>query len=521
MKLIFKNRDFSDMIIQPGVEITIDRYSWASFGGPEAATIQAAGSSYDLFKLINNLRAPVEIINDLGEAVWWGYLSELTIHIGNINYGVDLETMYNNLAVAYTDQGIRYTTEWSGDSESIGEYGQKEILLSKSDVTEADALQCRDTYLANTKYPIPTLKFSSGEAATATLTLKGWYKTLSWRYYANAVGKESYETTGTGGREVGEDDRPKLAQSFRIGASTAWAATSIWLRVWKQGTDGNLPIDELQVYILADNNGPRGEILAANQTLAADIGTSADWMEFVLTTPVLLQPGVTYWIEVNRSGNIDASAYYMLDTNIDAGYPRGQMYLWNESMFKWGPDVNGGNWGDLLFKLVGDTQTSDQIATLVATVGQFFEGTIMENESGLESNPYRNGDTVGSYELEKLLNTGTVNDRRMLCEVTRSRYLRVYEEPAKPSNARASYALNADGVLMMENLTAMDQSLCPVGIWCHLQDVIPASVDLSLISDPTLFLVEEAEYDVKAKKYNILATRNQSDAMDIGGTVQG
>ena len=143
MKLIFKNRDFSDMIIQPGVEITIDRYSWASFGGPEAATIQAAGSSYDLFKLINNLRAPVEIINDLGEAVWWGYLSELTIHIGNINYGVDLETMYNNLAVAYTDQGIRYTTEWSGDSESIGEYGQKEILLSKSDVTEADALQCR------------------------------------------------------------------------------------------------------------------------------------------------------------------------------------------------------------------------------------------------------------------------------------------------------------------------------------------------------------------------------------------
>jgi hypothetical protein len=145
----------------------------------------------------------------------------------------------------------------------------------------------------------------------------------------------------------------------------------------------------------------------------------------------------------------------------------------------------------------------------------------MENESGLESNPYRNGDTVGSYELEKLINTGTVNDRRMLCEVTRSRYLRVYEEPAKPSNARASYALNADGVLMMENLTAMDQSLCPVGIWCHLQDVIPASVDLSLISDPTLFLVEEAEYDVKAKKYNILATRNQSDAMDIGGTVQG
>ena len=521
MKLTLFNRNFSDMIVQPELEFTIDRYSWSVKGGPLTATIQAKGSREELFKLVNHLRAPVEIINELGEAVWWGYLSELTIHLSGINYGVDLETMFNNVAVAYTDQDIRFTTQWSGDADSIADYGQKEILLSKSDVTEADALQCRDTNLANTKFPIPTVKFSSGDVETATLTCKGWYKTLEWRYYSNAVGKESYEVIGEGGREIGEDDRPALAQSFQIEAVTAWAASSIWLRPWKQGTGGGLPVDNLLVYIKTDNGGIPGTTLASALMSGGDIGTSAEWLEFVLDTEVTLQPGTTYWIHITRSGSVDETAYFMVETNVNAGYPRGHLYLWNTATNSWGVDIWGGTWGDLLFMLVGTIETTEQIASLVTAIGEFFSGIILEDASGLESNPFRDGDTVAQYELEKLLTTGTINDRRLLCEVTRSRYLRVYEEPAAPAQPSASYALNADGLLMMENLTLMDQSLCPVGIWCHLQDVIPASVDLSMVADPSLFLIEEAEYDVKDGKYNILATREQSDAMDIGGTVQG
>lgn len=518
MKFTLFNRNFSDMVVPPDLEFSIDRYSWNTKGGPKTATIHAKGKREELFKLVNQLRAPVEIINELGEAVWWGYLSEITIHLSGINYGVDLETMFNNVAVAYTDQDIRFTTQWSGDVDSIAEYGQKEILLSKSDVTEADALQGRDTNLANTKYPIPTVKFSSGENESATLTCKGWYKTLEWRYYSNAVGKESYEVIGEGGREIGEDDRPALAQSFQIEATVAWAASSLWLRPWKQGTGGNLPTDNLLVYIKSDNAGVPGATLASASMSAADIGTTAEWLEFVLDTEVTLQPATTYWIHVVRSGGMDETAYFMMETNRNSGYLRGELLIWNATLYSW---VSESGWGDLLFMLVGTLETSDQIINLITACGEFFEGTILEDASGIVSNPYRDGDTVAQYELEKLLNTGTINDRRLLCEVTRSRYLRVYEEPAAPSNPGASYALNADGVLMMENLTVMDQSLCPVGIWCHLQDVIPSSVDLSMVADPSLFLIEEAEYDVEAGKYNILATREQSDAMDIGGTVQG
>lgn len=521
MKFTLFNRDFKEMVVQPELEFTIERYSWIDKGGPENATVQAKGGRAALFELVKHLRAPVEILNDLGEAVWWGYLSEITIHLKGINYGVNIESMYNDVAVAYTDADIRYTTQWSGDADSISEYGQKEILLSKSDVVESDALQLRDTSLAATKYPIPTLKFSSGEEETATITCKGWYKTLEWRHYANAAGKESYEVVGTGGREIGEDDRPMLAQSFQIASSTEWTARSLWLRPWKQGTGGNLPTDDLEVYLKEDSGGLPGSILASGSMSAADMGTSAEWMEFTLDTTVTLQPGTVYWIHVKRSGGVNENAYFMVDTNRDAGYARGELYLWNTPLYTWGVDMWNGNWGDLLFMVTGTIETSKQIETIVAGCGEFLAGTISEDASGLESNPYRDGDTLASYELEKLLSTGTIHNRRLLSEVTRSRYLRVFEEPAAPSVPRKSYALNEDGVLMTENMTVMDQSLCPVGIWCHLQDVIPASVDLSMVADPSLFLIEEAEYDVETGKYIILATRNQSDALDIGGTVQG
>jgi hypothetical protein len=145
----------------------------------------------------------------------------------------------------------------------------------------------------------------------------------------------------------------------------------------------------------------------------------------------------------------------------------------------------------------------------------------MEVDSGVDSNPYRDGDSPALYELEKLLLAGTSNSRRLLCEVTENRWLRIYEEPAKPAVTRNSYALTEDGDLMMKNLTHLDQERCLIAAWCHLQDVIPTSVDLSMVADPSLFFIEEAEYDVINKKYHILRTRDQGNVMDLGGVIQG
>jgi hypothetical protein len=116
---------------------------------------------------------------------------------------------------------------------------------------------------------------------------------------------------------------------------------------------------------------------------------------------------------------------------------------------------------------------------------------------------------------------GTSNSRRLLCEVTQNRWLRIYEEPAKPAATRNSYALKENGELLMKNLTSLDQSHCLIAVWCHLQDVIPTSVDLSMIADPSLFLIEEAEYDAINDRYHIIRTRDQGNVMDLGGVIQG
>lgn len=517
MKLVIYNRDFTDLVVPPNLDFSIDRYSWTAQGGPKMATISASGDVAALFELVNHLRAPVEILNDLGEAVWWGYISALQIPRGAIQFGVDLDTMSNNIAVAYTDQDIRYTTQWSGDAESISVYGTKEKLLSVSDVTATEALQRRDTYLQAAKRPTTTIQTTGRGGDTAMITCQGWLYTLDWRYYLNLTGKESYEDTGDGGREIGEDDRPILGQSFQIASTTAWTATSLWLRPWKQGD--SLPSDNLVVSLKSDNAGEPGTTLAACAMAAGDIGQQADWLEFPLSASVTLQPGTTYWIHITRSGAVDADAYYMVDTNRVYGYPRGSILLYNTNLSAWVVDT--GNWGDLLFKIVGKSEITGQITALVTYCGEFLQGTIIEDVSGVDTNPYRSGDSLGLYELEQMLATGTINDRRLLCEVTRNRYLRVYEEPAMPANAAESLALTKDGVILSQYLTMIDPTHCPVGVWCHLADVIPVTVDLSVISDPNLFFVEEGEVNAKTGEYTIVRTRNQSDIWSIGGTEQG
>ena len=516
MKLVLMRRDFTDLIIQPELDFEVGSYTFGVFGGPLRSTITASGGRDQLFALINHLRAPVELFNDLGECVWWGYLASLSINWEGVTFSIDVDSMSNDVAVAYTEQNLRYTTQWSSDADSVAEYGEKEILLTIADATATDALQRRDTYLAAAKHPIPSLAGSGASRGTARITCRGWINTLDWKYYTNLTGKESYEDIGQGGREIGEDDRPILAQSFQIGAVTAWPASGIWIRAWKEGA----PADNLVVTLHNDVGGSPGSALASGSVAGADIADSSDWIEFVLNTPVTLQPATTYWISVGRSGAVvfEGPDFFMVDTNFDAGYPRGTIKLYNTNLSAWAEEV--GMWGDLLFKVVGNSPTTEQITTLVTSCGQFLTGTIIENASGVNTNPYRDGDSTALYELEQLLLTGTTNDRRLLCEVTRNRYLRVYEEPAKPAKS-ASYALDKEGVLKTRYMTEVDQSLCPVGVWAHLADVIPATVDLSLISDPNLFLIEEAEVNGKSGDYSVTRTRNQTDIWSIGGTGQG
>ena len=508
----FTRRDFSTTIMPP-LDYTVESYSRSVQGGSKQAAVSATGSRQAIFELIEFLRAPVEIFDEKHDFRWNGYISEVRIDWGGVRYGVSLDTMSNKVAVAYTSGFVRYTTNWSTDTTSATEYGTKEYLDSLSEVSDAKALQLRDTSLASTKYPIPSIRSGQAQEETRKVLIlcKGWRDTLDWRYYANDAGLESYEVLGTNaGREIGEDDRPIYAQAFQLTSSTGWNATTIWIRLYKVGS----PVDNFQIALKSDSAGDPGTTLASATVGGADVTTSGTWTEFTLSASVALSTSTTYWIHSSRSGAIDTDNYYVIGNNPENGYEGGDPKYYNTNLSAW---VDASHKGDQNFRVIGNQSTTEQITTLITQVGEFFTGSQIDDASGVNTFPYRYGDNRALWELEKLLDTGSTNDRRLIYDVTRARLLRVYEEPAAPTEAETSYALNSRGTLFSPYGREVPPSECTVGVWCRLMDVLPASVDVSRISSPDLFFIEEAEYRADTDEYTIVRARNEEDVFVIGG----
>lgn len=197
MNVKLKTRAFADNLADLPLAFAVDRYSHSAFGGPKLATIQASGEEVDLWELMELLRSPVEIWSDLGDCAWWGYVADIQLQIGQVQAGVSIDEMYNRVAVAYSyvepgtqNVGERRTTAWAVDAVSIAEYGTRELLQTISGSTDEHAESARTMLLAQKKYPRPTISFHAGNdrEMSATLTCRGWYETLDWKYYGATSG---------------------------------------------------------------------------------------------------------------------------------------------------------------------------------------------------------------------------------------------------------------------------------------------------------------------------------------------
>lgn len=196
-------RDFSGReVTPPGLRFTVERYSHTTLGGPLTLTAQATGAELSLWELIEMLRCPIEVFDRLGNSVWWGYIARVLVRAGAIELGVSLDTMFNNIAVAYSyvapgtaTVGERRTTTYASDADSILTYGTRDALLSLSGATDAQAAQVRALMLAQHRYPAPYWQRTfGGKAVAATIEARGWWSTLGWRMYAVGT-TASIETT--------------------------------------------------------------------------------------------------------------------------------------------------------------------------------------------------------------------------------------------------------------------------------------------------------------------------------------
>jgi hypothetical protein len=506
MNVVFWDRAFSSLLTPLQVQYKVERYSHSVVGGPKSAEISVRGTELDLWELAEYVRRPVQIFSEKGDPVWWGYVAEIKIDVGLWSVGVNVDTMANYIGVAYEDDaagGQTKITAWTEALDSTAEYGRRELLFTTNGTNSTHALAARDKYLAEKKYPTPVITPREKGENGATLYCRGWFDTLAWKYASiplNLAG--GYTTIGTLGYSFGDNNAKEIAQSIKYSGTCNLASISVYVK--KVGA----PADNLKVSLCANTDDITPGTELTSGTIAGTLLTT-DYAWYVIPVGTYSFSGYnSYFIKLSRSGSQDVDNYYSVELDEAALYPSGIFNILIGSNWATGPAADM-PWQFYSNDLVENAQ---QIATLASIYGQFITGVQLDDQSGIYTASARDGLANDLFEITELMKMGTSNYRRMLCEVTIGRRLRIYEEPAISS--RINFIIK-DGTLKDPYNTVIRKETCPVGIWTRLKDIVPASVDTTILSDPNIMFIDEAEYIPDEDRLN-LTPRGFVDPFSIG-----
>lgn len=499
-------RDFSGVSLPPPgrVAYKLNSASWNILGGCSEASISVTGNRTGLWEMMEYLRCPVEIYDERGKCIWWGYVSEVAVREGAIEVGATLASMTNRVAVTYsyvepgTSQvGTRKTTAWAEDADSIAEYGYKEFISSCSGLSDAAATQRRDTVLNTRKWPQGVganprgrVRYSGADdSLSATLICKGWMSTLDWRYASwSNLTAISYLGSGSTEQAVGSaSTNTKVVQQIMTASGRSVRAADVGISARKYGS----PTDNLvlELFALDASGNPTGSALASYSLAGSGLTTSLAWYSGALTAQVALASNTLYGFQVRRSGSADGTNYYAVLVNTGLGYASGAFKIWNGSAWAArSPDA------DMSFRVGVDNQveTTQQIKDLVGTYGQFITSTDIETASGYYLPSWRDGSRSALEEIKDLLKYGGPNDRSLIALVESDRRLRIYEEEAQPSTP--AFYLKTDGTIMNAGGGMQPDGEPPVGRWIKLAEVIPGTVDITKLIDPSWQFVTGARW---------------------------
>jgi hypothetical protein len=418
-------------------DLRVERMTLAAFGGLVSAEVilPFAGVEEEYLALVGNY---VELWDEEELGRWVGLITNVRVPHGQMTLQASLDDMANSVKVISALGMKNVQTDWVEDVVSIATYGRKQKLLTVSEKTEGETNTLAGKYLELHKEPNIGLDVAGMGGDEVVIGVIGLMQTLDWMYYANDKGYEGYSETGSGGREIGEDDRPKLAQQIQLSSTSGWSAKKIRIRPWKY-PENNPPTDDLIVKLCADNSGVPGTALATVTIPASEIGTYSDWVEKEFSSAVSLNPNTVYWITIERSGSVDASKYFMVDTNVDLGYPRGDPYLWYTNLSRWKPAPQK---GDLNFELIGMGSVKEQIENIVTNCGQFLNGVEFQADFATETRVFREGYNTALYELKELLK---LESNRAIAYVDGNRRLICKLLPTEPTAESNYYYLCSDG----------------------------------------------------------------------------
>ncbi len=501
--LVLYNRDFSQR--SSGGErlrYSVASMSWEAIGGCNQATVDVFGPELDLWALTECLRCPAEIYDAAGRLCWWGYVESAAVRVEAFEVGATIESMSNRVAVSYNEvtpgsagSGTPTTTAWADNLASQAEYGIRELLDQAGNLSATAATARRTAVLARQGLPAgmavanPFAAAGGAVGRMATLTLRGWWYTLGWKYASwAAVTGPKYETIGATTLGIGDASaRTKLMQGFQV-MTASINVLSVDLYIKKVNT----PADDLRVEIYkldTATGAPTGSALSSATITAASVGTSYGWVNANLTdltvSPYI--PDGMYGIMLSRSGAIDAVNYFAIAADGTVSGSTELLFLYNGTSWSVRSPSTEANFRVLVND---DVESSMQIHDLASNYGQFLTEVVVDAASGVDLPSYREGKTTALEEIRALMESGGPSGRRYLAEITPERGLHVWEEPASGE----TYLMSRQGRIYDLTGTAVAPWCPPVGCWLRLRDVMPAGIDTSLMIDPTLQFLEGVEW---------------------------
>lgn len=294
----------------------------------------------------------------------------------------------------------------------------------------------------------------------------------------------------------------KVAQAFTLPTTGSWTPGEILVKLKKSGAPG----DGVKVSIQTDSgSAPSATILDSVTVAASNIGSTADWISFMLAMTATLNYGTTYWLVIERTGVNSNTDYYVVDVDDQAGYA-GALRLWTGASW-----VARATDADLAFQIWGYKETTAQMQDVASACGQFGLSLVVSTASGLYERQYRDGGYTGWSEILDLVGRGTASGQRLLVAPWPGRReLQVYAEPT--ANAGSDLLWRRDGRLYYPGGAPYESGQLPVGQWITLADV-PASINSTARLSP--IFASACEYDPAAGRWRI-TPRGASDVWDLG-----
>lgn len=499
LKPLFYKRDHTLNVFQ-AEWLRVDAARWSAVGGPDLARLSGTSEGrLDLARALGLLRCGVELVDESGQACWWGYVERVELWAGAVGAVCDLNAMTNRVRVSYTRLdfhaaagGVKDTTAWINDLNSQAIYGVKEKVLRLQSSVSAQAGAMQVVELAKNAYPAAQPALAAGKSGPdVILVLKGWWHSLAWRTYSQTAGMVEHVVEKPGARGYGLSSfTDKVGQSFTA-AMGGWQIKTVWIRCCQVGA----PVDNITAAIYSDNAGVPGVSLVsmslAGNTLPLK---TAVWVAFTFPNPITATAGV-YWLVFGRSGGYSAANYYKILVDTTTSYAGGRFLIYSTTL---GWQLAGMPECDLMFRVAGGMETTKQIELMAAAGcgGQFLSGASIEAASGLFTNAFRSGDQTAQKEIEAQLQAGDVNGVRLLAEVTQQRLLRVFQAPAA-----STAVLHVDGAghLVDENGAGLPLWAPAVGRWAVLDSPwLGSGGEYQQITD-RIFL-ERVDYDAATEK---------------------